>query len=538
MLSKSQAPSLGNELLGTRAFCVAAWVLAFAAAGSVLLLPTETSLKVFDGLSFWTMTAMLAIPLYLILGVFSSPAALLDWLTKNRFALIVSALTIMFIAIGTRSEFRLIPEETDLLNIANSLFRSHAPRLDTSGSFLLESFHSRSYVLGSQPVLFSYLTQLLHLFTGVRPENALVINLAIAFALVFFGLKLGTKETGMLATLGILGQPYLLLQFTSGSAAPLFLLLGVCLLWRLRRFLLYPTSSSLLWLWTSCLFFSVCGAAATAVALGVYLSIYLLETVPRNLRKKYAVTAMLSPFLIYPFLCQQWALTRTAGSPVLYPISPILLTLGILALALLLVRARELKSLPTSTKYFWLLSGLSTTFLLGGLLLRSQIASVYMLVAIASALSPVLLRTMAPRSFKTEWLFPLLALNVVFFHPNSLNQNLRPKLSDAVALKSNLDYLSSQGTRDLFLITENPTVYNAFEYGAGSFEFAKQNAGFLQNLARQKYAQKILVIQTLERSQISPEQTLPSNFTLIPEKHIVISDTKTVRISRASIGSF
>lgn len=525
-------------------------LLALALIATLPLLTQAFAEEVFDRFSYWSMTALLGMGGYRLLVRFPTIAGLKNFLQMNRLPLVIAALATSILALSVPKEFRDLLGETNLLSVSNSLLRVHAPRIPEAATFAFDNFNALINQHDGQPILFSYLTHLFHLIRGVRAENVFVANLVVWFGLIFVVASLVTRKNsltlGIVAVLALLGQPLLTLQATSAGPELLFLLMFVLTLLQLRRFLVSKTQTDLTLFWLASLLFAMSHADALFLAPALYFSLFLLGYIKGELRAPYALGSLFAAVLLYPFFCQQLMAPPALALSHFWP------NLKSLATALFDVRAESSFSrVLTVTALlaiigahrrksdFRLLAMLAVGF--QGLLVLCQsgavasdpIAARYFLpLALLLALSPVLL---APR-WGLRYLVPLVLANFLWYHPLSVDGKVDQTLVKNRELRGVRQFVNAQHLANVAIVSDTPSMYAAFDYGAFSFDYARTSAPFLHSLLKLRYLAKIYVVQTMdgETKTIAPEQEVPPGFTLTPVKELLLTETQRVKISELS----
>jgi len=173
---------------------------------------------------------------------------------------LVSSLFLTVICfVSVPPNFRVLSDETNLLSVSQSMLQDGTVNQSLMGFKYYGNLHSIVQGVPNRPLLFPFLTFLLHVLTGYHYENAFILN-GIFLFLCLLGIdlvvrKFGDGFTALAAQLLFLSHPIVVLSATSAGFETANLFFFLSTLTALFFFVKEPGPEKFSLFWISLLLF-------------------------------------------------------------------------------------------------------------------------------------------------------------------------------------------------------------------------------------------------------------------------------------------
>lgn len=371
-----------------------------AAAGSALLaillgfvlLSDEVSYILFSRLGYWMLLLLLlltAVPLWVVL---KRALTEIRWSRLELVGLAAALLGGAFLQVHEPDDWQIITDDLTGCSAAMGMHMTRMPLTLNNGMWEDGRFHLKVLGVDKRSLMFSLVLATVHDLTDYRLENGFWLNalLGYAFCVVLYllGRELGGVGGGVLAVLLAVSLPLLHIQ-ANGSGhdllnlTALVTLLLVC--WRYFRDGSQMAALAAFWLGVSMVYLRAESFLYLLLPLGVWLMRWLQEG-----RVRLPWVVLLAPLLLMPRVWQAELTSNTIGlvsedkletgvhgffSPLYwwpnmqsawefftspaeqYPNNPLLFLIGLVAVAYLYFRRKEV-ACTEQTRRFFILCGL------------------------------------------------------------------------------------------------------------------------------------------------------------------------------------
>lgn len=500
--------------------------------------------------------------------------SLAGWVKENWPGLVVAGTVTAIATLAVEPALRILSDEANLVGTSKNLFAAKTPTFTVSGKNYYGSYWDIDVAIDQRPTLFPFLVSLIHVIRGYSHANVFLFNavvLAIFLLLSYRLAKTLAGETlGVVAALFVSAHPITLISARSGG----FDLLTSCLALLVLKSLLdvlgdrSPGKLVIAWL-NLCLFAGV--RYETALFLPPVIALLLLfKAVTVSKLRPYAFVYGLTPVFLLPRLWQ--ALLRgsvpaqEAGTvtfsvqnflsnayeyfqPILppwgsYPAhSAILIALGVAGsahwLAKLYGRVRGRDWAASQTRFGLLV--------LAWMLVQSLILFTYVW---GRAQYPSAARLFIPVdtffAFAAAWLLvrrlercvrslPILIAVAMFVMciPVAAQHRMMNRLTQSRESERTWRFFETLNEKDILIVSDRPSHFTIMNYGAMSFETAKNDRYLFTAHARRLF-HDVYVIQQIELSTGAPRAgyAIWPNRTLEPVFEFQNDANVLVRVSR------
>jgi hypothetical protein len=466
------------------------------------------------------------------------------------FPAVAAALINGAIFAAVRPAFRVLEDETQLMNTSRSFFEERAfqtPLQAVSGGLAMKFVSARVPI---RPPLFPYLVSLVHSLLGYSPEHAFALNFIVSYGLLFAVIVYGrfVKDTafGVTAACLLASFPVYALTVASAGFDSLNALIVLLIIVQSNRFISTARAVDLEMVVLLCALGSLCRYETIALVAPVSVGLGLLSP-PRafaGLPKR----IWLTPLFFVPVIVHRiavrldarstgeardlfraayaWPNARHAlgfffnpGEPH-YPNSVIFSALAVVGMGLLFARRRELpdavkKAILVAAGVLATLASLYLFFVQGDLsqAWTQRFALVFLVPLSLVAAVPVYPGLSRPVLGKV---LPALLMANLLFHLGVARKNefALKNYSMASFYERNIRLLRPFAPKDTLLIADAPEIYLVYLYGAVDFgEANRRREELLAKRARGEIA-RILVIQALRPDSGQPREFLDPQFRL------------------------
>jgi len=466
------------------------------------------------------------------------------WVKENWPGLVIAVALTVVAWLAVHPALRILSDEADLVGTSKNLFSSRTATFTVSGKNYYDSYWDVDVAIDRRPALFPFLVSLVHVVGGYSYKNVFLFNLLVlpAFILVVYRLakSLGGETYAIVTSLLVVAHPIILISVRSGGFDFFALFFSLLVLKSLFDHLREPSAGRLAILWMNlCMFAEIrYESALFIVPVATLLLVFRMSTV--TLLRPYAFIYALTPAYLAPRVWQAvlrgsvpdqepGAVALSVGNffnnareyfkPVLSPLNSypahagIVIALGLLGcLVWLGVHRRELLSPDWKAP--------RTRF--------AAFVAAWMLLQVVVVFSYVWGRAQAPSaarlviaidtffSFCAAWALTealrrwrafvpvLVAVGVLAIHlPIAGQQRMLNRLTQTRETATAWRFFESLHEKRILIVTDRPDLFTIMDYGAMSFEAARQDPFIFEAFARHLFYD-IYVVQQIKLSTNSP----------------------------------
>lgn len=466
------------------------------------------------------------------------------WVKENWPGLVIALALTVIAWLAVHPALRILSDEADLVGTSKNLFASRTATFTVSGKNYYDSYWDVDVAIDRRPALFPFLVSLVHVVRGYSYKNVFLFNLLVlpAFILVVYRLakSLGGETYAIVTSLLVVAHPITLISVRSGGFDFFALFFSLLVLKSLFDHLREPSAGRLAVLWMNlCMFAEIrYESALFIVPVVALLLVFRMSTV--TLLRPYAFVYALTPAYLAPRVWQAvlrgsvpdqepgavalsvenfFNNAREYFKPVLSPLNNypahagIVIALGLLGCVVWLgVHRRELLSPDWKTP-------------------RARFAAfvaAWMVLQVVVVFSYVWGRAQAPSaarlviaidtffSFCAAWLLTatlrrrrsfvpvLVAVGVLAIHlPIAGQQRMLNRLTQTRETATAWRFFESLHEKRILIVTDRPDLFTIMDYGAMSFEAARQDPFLFEAFARHLFYD-IYVVQQIKLSTNSP----------------------------------
>lgn len=469
-------------------------------------------------------------------------ATVVAWAKENWPGLAIACAVTLCAWLAVEPALRMLSDEANLVGTSKNLFATQTATFTVSGKNYYGSYWDVEVAIDQRPCLFPFLVSLLHVALGYSYRNAFLLNLMVlpAFVLLSYRLAkgLGGETFAIVAALLVVAHPITLTSVRSGG----FDFLAVCFsLLVLKSLLDYgrePSAARLAILWMNlCMFAEIRYESALFIPLVVAL-LLLFRMVPWHTLRPYAFIYALTPAFLLPRIWQ--AVLRGSvprqdpgtiafslenlldnayeyAKPILSPFhsypahARVVIALGIVGCALwLFSRRRDLRAAD------WQRLRLPS-FVVAWMLLHAAVVFPY---AWGRAQAPGAARLFLAIdtffSFAAAWALShslkrwrpfvaiMLAAAVLAVHvPAAARPRMLNRLTQTRESATAWRFFDSLHEKRILIVTDRPNHFTIMDYGAMSFEAARNDPFLLEALNRRLFYD-LYVVQQIQLSTREP----------------------------------
>ncbi len=464
------------------------------------------------------------------------------WAKENWPGLAIAFAVTLFAWLAVEPALRMLSDEANLVGTSKNLFATQTATFTVSGKNYYGSYWDVEVAIDQRPCLFPFLVSLLHVALGYSYRNAFLLNLMVlpAFVLLSYRLAkgLGGETFAIVASLLVVAHPITLTSVRSGGFDFLAVSFSLLVLKSLLDYGREPSAARLAILWMNlCMFAEIRYESALFVPLLVAL-LLLFRMVPWRTLRPYAFIYALTPAFLLPRIWQ--AVLRGSvprqdpgtiafslenlldnayeyGKPILSPFhsypahARVVIALGIVGCALwLFSRRRDLRAadwqrlrLPSFVVAWMLLHAAVVFPYAWGRAQAPGAARLFLAIdtffsfAAAWALSHALKRW---RPFVAI----MLAAAVLAVHvPAAARPRMLNRLTQTRESATAWRFFDSLHEKRILIVTDRPNHFTIMDYGAMSFEAARNDPFLLEALNRRLF-HDLYVVQQIQLSTREP----------------------------------
>ena len=439
---------------------------------------------------------------------------------------------------------RILSDEANLVGTSRNLFASRTATFTVSGKNYYDSYWDIDVAIDRRPALFPFLVSLVHVVCGYSYKNVFLFNLLVlpAFVLVSYRLakSIGGETCGIVASLLVVAHPITLIAVRSGGFDFLALFFSLLIIKSVLDHLREPSAGRLAILWMNVCMFAEIRYESALFIVPVVALLLVFRLVTWSLLRPYAFIYALTPAYLSPRVWQAvlrgsvpeqepgavpfslenfFNNAREYFKPVLSPLSDypahsgIVVALGLVGCVLWLRSHRRELSAPD-----WKDPRLRF----------AAFVSSWMLLQVVVVFSYVWGRAQAPSaarlviavdtffSFCAAWVLTvslrrwrpfvavLIAAAVLAVHvPIASQHRFLNRLTQTRETATTWRFFDSLHEKRILIVTDRPDLFTIMEYGAMSFEAARQDPFIFEAFAHHLFYD-IYVVQQIRLSTNSP----------------------------------
>ena len=469
---------------------------------------------------------------------------IVGWVKENWPGLVIALVVTVVAWLAVHPALRILSDEANLVGTSKNLFSSRTATFTVSGKNYYDSYWDVDVAIDRRPALFPFLVSLVHVVRGYTYENVFLFNLLVlpVFVLVAYRLAkaLAGETFAIVASLLAVAHPITLISVRSGGFDFFALFFALLVLKSLLDQVREPSAARLAILWMNLCMFAEIRYESALFILPVVALLLMFRMVTWTLLRPYAFIYALTPAYLSPRIWQ--AVLRgsvpeqEAGAialsvenlvnnvreyfrPVLSPLNNypahagMVIALGLVGCLLWLGSHRRALRSPD-----WKASGPRFAAFVGAWMLlqaivvfsyvwgRAQAPSAARLViAIDTFFSffAAWALTVALRRWR-PFVAVLLAVAVLAIHlPVAGQHRMLNRLTQTRETATAWRFFESLHEKRILIVTDRPDLFTIMDYGAMSFEAARQDPFLFEAFARHLFYD-IYVIQQIKLSTNSP----------------------------------
>ena len=473
---------------------------------------------------------------------------LVAWLKENWPGLVIAFVLTVVAWLAIHPALRILSDEANLVGTSKNLFSSRTATFTVSGKNYYDSYWDVDVAIDRRPALFPFLVSLVHVVCGYSYRNVFLFNLLVlpAFVLVSYQLakSLGGETSGetfaIVASLLVVAHPITLIAVRSGGFDFLALFFSLLVLKSVLDHLREPSAARLAILWMNLCMFAEIRYESALFIVPVVALLLLFRTVSWSILRPYAFIYVLTPAYLAPRVWQAvlrgsvpdqepgaialsvenfFNNAREYFKPVLSPLNNypahagIVIALGLIGCVLWLGWNRRQLLAPD-----WKSPQLRfAAFVAGWMLLQVIIVFSYVWGrAQAPSAARLVIAIDTFFSFLAAWALTaalrrarpfvavLLAIGVLAIHlPIAGQHRMLNRLTQTRETATAWRFFESLQEKRILIVTDRPDLFTIMDYGAMSFEAARQDPFLFEAFARHLFYD-IYVVQQIKLSTGSP----------------------------------
>ena len=464
------------------------------------------------------------------------------WVKENWPGLVIAFALTVVAWHAIHPALRILSDEANLVGTSKNLFASQTATFTVSGKYYYDSYWDIDVAIDQRPTLFPFLVSLIHSAWGYSYKNVFVLNLMVlpAFVLVAYRLAkaLGGEGFAIVASLLVVAHPTTLLSVRSGGfdfLAVFFAMLVLKSLFDYSREL-SPARLAILWM-NLCMLAEIRYESALFIP-PVLALLFLFRMVSWGTLRPYAFIYALTPAYLLPRLWQ--AVLRGSvprqdpgtvafslqsffdnayeyWKPILSPFhsypahSAVIIGLGVVG-CLLWLRAhlRELLALDWNRLKFpafvitWMLvQAMVVTTYAWGRAQSAPAARLFIAVDTFFSFAAAWALTVSLRRWRPFVAIMLAAAILPIQVTIAAQHRTLNRLTQTRENATTWRFFESLHEKRILIVTDRPNLFTIMDYGAMSFEAARNDPVLFDALARRLFYD-VYVIQQISLSTNHP----------------------------------
>jgi len=470
------------------------------------------------------------------------------WVKENWPGLVIAFVLTVIAWLAVHPALRILSDEANLVGTSKNLFSSRTATFTVSGKNYYDSYWDVDVAIDRRPALFPFLVSLVHVVCGYSYKNVFLFNLLVlpAFVLVSYRLakSIGGEtfgETfGIVASLLVVAHPITLISVRSGGFDFFALFFSLLVLKSLLDHLREPSAARLAILWMNLCMFAEIRYESALFIVPVVALLLLFRMVTWTFLRSYAFIYALTPAYLAPRVWQAvlrgsvpdqepGAIALSVGNffnnareyfkPVLSPLNNypahagMVIALGLIGCVVWLgSHRRELLSPDWKAPRSRFAAFVAAWMLLQVIVVfsyvwgRAQAPSAARLVIAIDTFFSFFAAWALTRALRRARPFVavLLAVAVLAIHlPIAGQHRMLNRLTQTRETATAWRFFESLQEKRILIVTDRPDLFTIMDYGAMSFEAARQDPFLFEAFARRLFYD-IYVVQQIKLSTGSP----------------------------------
>ena len=496
-----------------------------------------------------------------------------NFFKKYRIPLAFCLLMTTIVFVSVPPKYRVLSDETNLLSVSQSMTYNKDILNVTQAKFYYGNFNTVQGDLPTRPLLFPFLTHIIHTIAGYRYQNVFALNFIVLFALLSLTFivieSCMSRMSAIAACLLLLSIPTLTLSASSGGFDVCSLLFFALSFVFLYRFLIKPTNVRFGMLLIQLIMLSQIRYESIAYVALILGALFVLKKITLEMVTRNAVLLAATPFFILPMLIQRKLTPNTFENPPgvapfafshflkhskdlvegmiffqpQYPYPGYLNWIAIILFLFILIRViPDIKKHLSSSQVLFsavlsscvLISLLIVLFHHFGLFPHPTQARLFLIFLVSLALMPVLFRSMFPAYLPEKGLLAISIFSFVLYHPIATQSRFTNSLTIVRETEDIYRFLKEINDPKILIVAERPGQLTVANFGAVGFGYANGNKdAILADLDRSLF-NDIWVFQkySYETGKPLKDQILSSEFSAQFVKDFMVSDVEFVRVSK------
>jgi len=464
------------------------------------------------------------------------------WVKENWPGLVIAFALTVVAWHAIHPALRILSDEANLVGTSKNLFASQTATFTVSGKYYYDSYWDIDVAIDQRPTLFPFLVSLIHSAWGYSYKNVFVLNLMVlpAFVLVAYRLAkaLGGERFAIVASLLVVAHPTTLLSVRSGGFDFLAVFFAMLVLKSLFDYSLELSPARLAILWMNlCMLAEIRYESALFIP-PVLALLFLFRMVSWGTLRPYAFIYALTPAYLLPRLWQ--AVLRGSvprqdpgtvafslqsffdnayeyWKPILSPFhsypahSAVIIGLGVVG-CLLWLRAhlRELLALDWNRLKFpafvitWMLvQAMVVTTYAWGRAQSAPAARLFIAVDTFFSFAAAWALTVSLRRWRPFVAIMLAAAILPIQVTIAAQHRTLNRLTQTRENATTWRFFESLHEKRILIVTDRPNLFTIMDYGAMSFEAARNDPVLFDALARRLFYD-VYVIQQISLSTNHP----------------------------------
>ena len=470
------------------------------------------------------------------------------WVKENWPGLVIAFVLTVIAWLAVHPALRILSDEANLVGTSKNLFSSRTATFTVSGKNYYDSYWDVDVAIDRRPALFPFLVSLVHVVCGYSYKNVFLFNLLVlpAFVLVSYRLakSIGGETSGetfgIVASLLVVAHPITLISVRSGGFDFFALFFSLLVLKSLLDHLREPSAARLAILWMNLCMFAEIRYESALFIVPVVALLLLFRMVTWTFLRSYAFIYALTPAYLAPRVWQAvlrgsvpdqepGAIALSVGNffnnareyfkPVLSPLNNypahagMVIALGLIGCVVWLgSHRRELLSPDWKAPRSRFAAFVAAWMLLQVIVVfsyvwgRAQAPSAARLVIAIDTFFSFFAAWALTRALRRARPFVavLLAVAVLAIHlPIAGQHRMLNRLTQTRETATAWRFFESLQEKRILIVTDRPDLFTIMDYGAMSFEAARQDPFLFEAFARRLFYD-IYVVQQIKLSTGSP----------------------------------
>jgi hypothetical protein len=467
--------------------------------------------------------------------------SLMKWVKTCLPGIMVSLILTVMVFTAVPVKFKILNDETNLLAVSQSmLYHKEAYRI-TMAKYYFGNLHPVEVAVPNRPLLFPFVTHLVHSVLGYHYQNVFILNFLIMFffltGVYIAGQKTTDTYSALAAVILVLTYPVFTIYGTSGGYDLFSTLFFAIVMTVLYRFLKSPNPEGFAFLWISLLMFS--NIRYESCIFFFIILIASTQYIKLEYFKSHTYVFTLTPILSLPFIWQRLLSIGTYENPqdaALFSIQSFLkhgkilienflnlpldlpyagllniAALGIIGYLIKQILTKKLVLKPYQIYFGCIFAGCLVMMLvivlshhLGRFDLPTQ-ARLFMYFCVFASLTPIFLKNLMPAWITGKKLLIASTVLFLFYNPIAVEHRFINRLLTTRLHHQSRSYIDALDDRNVLIITPYAGQFTAMNYGAVNFNYANQNTDTLMDELQKDLYSKIIVIQEIDSSTQMPK---------------------------------